>query len=295
MSSRKLHLLIIDPQNDFCDLPEQHRPELIEGAGRIATALPVPGAHADMLRVAQLIERGGGGITDISVTLDSHQRLDIAHPTFWCTSGGGPVAPFTRISAADVREGTFVPRLPAPARERAARYLDALESRGRYKHTVWPVHCEIGTWGQNVHEAVRWAYNCWEERTLHSVTKLLKGTNPWTEHYSAIQAEVPDESDEATLPNLPFLDELRKADRLYITGEAGSHCVKATTEHLVARLQPFEIAKLVLVTDCMSPVTGFEAEQASFFESMRGLGVGLAVAAQVEQELRENGALEGKP
>ena len=46
---RQLHLLVIDPQNDFCDLPATWLPP------DAAPALAVPGAHADMLRVAQLI------------------------------------------------------------------------------------------------------------------------------------------------------------------------------------------------------------------------------------------------
>ena len=65
---RQLHLLIIDPQNDFCDLPAESLPS------GFAPSLPVTGAHQDMLRVAQLIRDGGAGLTQISVTLDAHHR-----------------------------------------------------------------------------------------------------------------------------------------------------------------------------------------------------------------------------
>lgn len=44
----------------------------------------------------------------ITVTLDSHQRYDIAHPAFWQQGNGddsGDVAPFTAITAAQVRAG----------------------------------------------------------------------------------------------------------------------------------------------------------------------------------------------
>jgi len=288
MTKRKMHLLIIDPQNDFCDLPEAWRPLEADGSARLAPALPVPGAHADMLRVARLIERGGAGITDVSVTLDSHQHIDIAHPPFWRTGAGDPVTPFTQISSADVREGRLVPRLPGAARARALAYLEALEAQGGYKHMVWPVHCEIGSWGHNVHAAVRAAYNGWEEATLRTVNKVVKGTNPWTEHYSAIQAEVVDASDPSTQPNLPLLAELRQAERIFVTGEAGSHCVKATTEHLLAALTASELGKVVLVADCMSPVAGFEGVYAEFIASLRARGVQIAEAAEVEQELLEN-------
>ena len=288
MTKRRLHLLIIDPQNDFCDLPEAYRPQQPDGS-RLAPSLPVPGAHADMLRIAGLIEASESGLSEISVTLDSHQHLDIAHPTFWQTAAGEPVSPFTQISAAEVQSGRYLPRLHG-ARERALRYLEQLEAQGRYRHMVWPVHCEIGTWGNNVHTALRVAYNQWEERTLGSVQKLTKGENPWTEHYSAIQAEVPDADDPSTLLNAGFVAELRRADRLYITGEAGSHCVKATTEHLVAQLNDAELKRLVLVTDCMSPVSGFESDYQRFVADMRARGVATSSAADVARELRENAA-----
>ncbi len=285
-TKQPLHLLIIDPQNDFCDLPEPHRPVLADGT-RAAPSLPVAGAHEDMLRVARLIERAGAGLSEIFITLDSHQHLDIAHPTFWQTATGEPVAPFTQIAAADVQSGRYVPRL-AGARERALAYLEQLEARGRYRHMVWPVHCEIGSWGHNVHAALRAAYNRWEELTLNSVHKVSKGENPWTEHYSAIQAEVPDPNDPSTQLNAAFVAQLRRAGRLYITGEAGSHCVKATTEHLVDQLSDAERRRLVLVSDCMSPVPGFEAEQAGFLRAMQERGVSIATVAEVERELLEN-------
>src|SRR5438093_6493445 len=98
---RNLHLLVIDPQNDFCDLPASYRPDNPATKQPHAPALPVPGAHQDMLRLAGLINRGRAGLSAISITLDSHHRFDIAHPTFWAAHDGGPVAPFTRISAAE--------------------------------------------------------------------------------------------------------------------------------------------------------------------------------------------------
>jgi nicotinamidase-related amidase len=279
--------LIIDPQNDFCDLPEDYRPTLPGSAGqRHAPALPVAGAHADMLHIAELIERGSDGLDAITVTLDSHQRLDIAHPTFWQQGDGSPVAAFTQILAADVREKRYLPRDIA-ALPRVLAYLEALEANGRYTHMVWPVHCEIGSWGQNVHEDVRCAYNRWEEKRGASVGKVCKGSNPWTEHYSALRAEVPDAGDAATQLNAALIERLRPADRLLIVGEAGSHCVKASTEHLVDNLAP---GKLVLLTDCISPVSGFEAQYAAFIDDMRQRGVQIATSAEILPELLANGA-----
>lgn len=282
----RLHLLVIDPQNDFCDLPPDSLP-IDAATGRAhMPALPVPGAHADMLRLAQLIERGRAGIAAITVTLDSHHRYHVAHPTFWVAGDGGPVSPFTEITAADVRAARFLPRDPR-GRERALAYLDALEAAGRYRLMVWPVHCEIGTWGHNVHDAVRTAYNRWEDAALGVVAKIAKGSNPWTEHYSAVMAEVPDADSPETLENRGLLASLRDSDRVYIAGEAGSHCVKSTVEHIAERFGA-DASKLVLITDCMSPVQGFEAQQAAFFDRMRAAGVGFAQASDVVQELLVN-------
>ncbi|HXE37406.1 MAG TPA: cysteine hydrolase, partial [Azonexus sp.] len=252
-------------------------------------ALPVAGAHADMQRIAALIEQGGSGLSDITVTLDSHQRVDIAHPTFWCQGDGSAVAPFTQIRAADVGEGRYRPRA-AEALPRVQAYLEALEANGRYLHMVWPVHCEIGSWGHNVHDDVRRAYNRWEEARVAIVTKVLKGSNPWTEHYSALKAEVPLADDPATQLNMALVDRLRQADRVLIAGEAGSHCVKATTEHIVENFAAADLGKLVLLTDCMSPVAGFEAQYAGFLADMQRRGVQLATSAEVLPELLANGA-----
>jgi nicotinamidase/pyrazinamidase len=284
MRQERIHLVIIDPQNDFCDLPETYLPASATQSPCIAPTLPVAGAHADMLRVAALIDAAGSALTDISITLDSHQHIDIAHPTFWQDGNGNAISSFTQITAADVRSGRFVPRY-MDAQPRVLDYLEQLESAGRYTHMVWPVHCEIGTWGHNVHRDVLVAYNRWEEDTLRSVNKVVKGTNPWTEHFSAVRAEVPDPTDADTELNAAFITQLRDADRILIAGEAGSHCVKATTEHIAEQLGA---SKLTLLVDCMSPVTGFEVQQRDFIEAMRAKGATITTHTEILSSLLAN-------
>ena len=36
----------------------------------------------------------------------------------------------------------------------------------------------------NVHADLRAAYNRWEKLQMRSVMKVIKGTDPWTEHYA---------------------------------------------------------------------------------------------------------------
>ena len=65
-------LLVIDPQNDFCDVPAAWHPvDPLTGA-TIPPALPVAGAHADMQRTAAFIRDAGAALDEIIVTLDSH-------------------------------------------------------------------------------------------------------------------------------------------------------------------------------------------------------------------------------
>lgn len=272
-------LLVIDPQNDFCDLPAAWRPVDPVTGQRTAPSLPVAGAHADMQRTAAFIRAHGAALDGITTTLDSHQQFDIAHPGYWQQADGRAVAAFTPVTAAQVRAGSFVPRNSALL-QRTLHYLDALEQQGRYTLMVWPVHCEIGSWGHGVHTDVLAACSAWQLQRQRAVHNVFKGTNPFTEHYSAIEAEVPDADDPGTALNTRLLAALGAADRLFIAGEASSHCVRATTEHIVQhlpRLQPgWTPERITLLTDCMSPVGGFEAQHTAFLDAMRAQGVQLA-------------------
>jgi nicotinamidase-related amidase len=277
------HLLIVDPQNDFCDLPQDWWP----GGGNTPAGpptrpqLPVAGAHADLCRLAGFITAHGGDIDAMTMTLDSHHRVGIERPGFWRTGTGADVDPFTTISAAAVRAGEFAPRR-AQLQPAVLRYLDALEAAGRYSLMIWPAHCEIGTWGHNVHAAVHAACNAWEEQGVRQVGKVLKGMNPLTEHYSAVQAEVPVPSDPASYTNQALLDSLRDARRIIIAGEAGSHCVRATTEHLLRYLPPGAGRDYVLLVDCTSPVSGFEAPYREFLDAVAKQGVALHAAQEAD-------------
>ena len=277
-------LLIIDPQNDFCDLPESWLPNDARSGLRIAPTLAVRGAHDDMRRLARFIEQHSARIAQITITLDSHQRYDVAHPAFWKRADGGAVDPFTQILAAQVRSGEFLPQ-DAAALDRTVAYMDTLEAQGRYTLMVWPVHCEIGSWGHGIHADVLGACDDWQLAQHKAVRSVFKGMNPWTEHYSAIQAEVPDDADPETALNTRLLAQLAQAERLIIAGEASSHCVRSTTEHIaqhLPRLFPgWSAERIILLTDCMSPVAGFEAQHAAFLESMHTQGARLAQSTQL--------------
>lgn len=267
-------LLLIDPQNDFCDLPPG------AGPAGLAPTLPVPGAHADMQRVATWLAQHAARIDQITVTLDAHQVFDVAHPAFWQQGDGTPVQPFTAITAAQVRQGRFAPRQPQHL-ARTLAYLDALQARGRYTLMVWPVHCEIGSWGQGVHADVLAACGDWQRLQQRAVYNVFKGSNPWTEHYSALEAEVPDPQAPETCLNQALLGHLLQAQRLVVAGEASSHCVRATVEHLLEHAPTDFAPRVVLLTDGMSPVHGFSAQHDAFLQRMQAAGVQLSTTADL--------------
>ncbi len=269
-----IRLLIIDPQNDFCDLPERDRP-----AG-FQPALPVAGAHADLRRLARALSAHPAKVSHLAITLDTHHHYDVAHPGYWTTGAGAPVAPFTTITARAVRAGEFRTRDSNDA-ARTLAYLDALEAAGRYELMVWPVHCIEGNWGQQIHDEVQAAIGVWAAQARQPALVVHKGRNPYTEHYSALQAEVPVADDPATALNLELLRWVDQADALWVAGQASSHCVRATVEHLVAHLPAESASRITLLTDCMSPVAGFQAQHDEFLENLRSQGARLAHASEM--------------
>lgn len=254
-----LCLLVIDPQNDFMDL-----------AG---AALPVAGAAADMDRLAAFVQTLQPSIDDIVVTLDSHASVGIERTSFWREADGGPVAPFRLVTAADVRASRCAPRDHTRLPEVLA-YLDALEGGSGRTLVVWPVHCVLGTWGHTIHAGLSAAVAQWEFARLRSCEKILKGLHPMTEQYSAFRAEVPRDDDVRTHNNTALMARLASASGLLVVaGEALSHCVAASGEDMLAQLKPDRLRNTVFLTDCMSPVTGFEESGREFLAHLRSRGV----------------------
>ena len=205
----------------------------------------------------------------VHVTLDTHHLLDIAHPLWWQDAGGAHPTPFTIITDLNPWHAAN------PAHQaRSEAYVAALARNGRYPLCIWPPHCLIGSAGHAVAAELFTALCDWETRTGKSVHYVRKGENPFTEHYSAIAADVPDPDDPATLPNQALLAMLAQADEVIICGEAGSHCVASTVRDLVAHGIP--AAKLTLLTDAFSPVPGFTHFQDAFLAELKAAGARLA-------------------
>jgi nicotinamidase/pyrazinamidase len=254
--AQRVHMVIIDPNNDFMDKPVPGVP---------SPALAVPGASDGAVRLAAMIDRlSHRRLDDITVTLDSHHLVDVGHPTMWVGADGKtPPPPFTAIRADDIRSGIWTPRFadakpPAldgeTVRQYMIRYASTLEEQGQHLLMVWTVHCLIGSPGHAVQPDVFAALNRWAGPNFANIDFVTKGTNPWTEHYGALQAEVPMASDPSTGLNVRILETLDYADIVPVLGWARTHCLRESITQIADNVDEKLVRKLWLITDCTADI-----------------------------------------
>lgn len=256
----QIALMDIDPQDDFCN---PTKGTLFVG-GRSGT-----GAVDDNVRVASFIYRNLAVLSATRITLDTHFYGQIFFPEFWLTKGGVHPAPYTEISLQAFLAGDFKPN-PAIAawvcngnypwlRSQVEFYLRELEKSGRYKLTVWPPHCVLGSKGHALSGIIQ------EARMFHAYVRNvpalaeIKGGNPLSEHYSAFGPEVLMRFDGKPLAqkNTRFLEALLEFSAVIIAGQAASHCVAWTIADLLGEItaKDAKLAKKVyIMTDCTSAV-----------------------------------------
>jgi nicotinamidase-related amidase len=256
----RVHLLLIDVQKDFC-FPEG----TLYVAGRSGT-----GAIDDARRIAELIYRNLGAITEITATMDTHLAYQIFFPSFWLDRSDAPPAAHRVVTAEQIAAGELRPN-PAVAKwlcggnytwlcKQVLYYARELERAGKYQLYLWPPHCLLGSDGHALAGIVH------EARLFHAFARTaqssveVKGGNPLTENYSVLRPEVLSRFDGAALAqrNTGFVQTLLAGDAVVIAGQAASHCVKSTIDDLlgeIAARDPALASKVYLVTDCMSAVT----------------------------------------
>lgn len=254
-------LLIIDMQNDFV---------LLNGA------LSVPGAEDDAQRVHDFIVNNKRSINHISATLDSHHPIHIANPVFWKDANGNHPTLFTVISPQDIRDGkwqtSFHPQW-------AVKYVEELEKCGKVL-TIWPPHCIVGSAGFALEKNVMDALIEWEETTSTPYNLEFKGSNWYSEHYSIFKAEVEVPNCPETQLNQNLLNTLNKYDRVFLLGEAANVCVKNSLNDLNT-YAPDLVKKLVILTDCMSPIGNFDPNTDDVFQKAVSLGAKLMKSTEV--------------
>ena len=256
----RIHLLLIDVQKDFC-FPEG----TLYVAGRSGT-----GAIDDSRRIAELIYRNLGAITEITTTLDTHLAFQIFFPSFWLERSDAPPPAHRVVTSDQIAAGEIRPN-PAVAKwlcggnytwlcKQVLHYTRELERAGKYQLYLWPLHCLLGSDGHALAGILH------EARLFHAFARTaqstveVKGGNPLTENYSVLRPEVLSRFDGAALAqrNAGFVQTLLAADAVVIAGQAASHCVKSTIDDLLGEIaahDPRLASKVYLVTDCMSAVT----------------------------------------
>jgi nicotinamidase-related amidase len=259
--TRRIHLLVIDEQKDFC-----HKEGSLYVAGRSGE-----GAVADNARLAAFIYHNLGAITHITSTMDTHFFQQIFFPDFWRDENDAPLAPGRIITVDDVHSRRVRPN-PRNAvwlcdgdvawlNHQCRYYVEELARKGKYQLMIWPWHCLLGTPGHNLVGIYQ------EARVVHSAARSMqtwtepKGMGALTEFYSVIAPEVMDRWDHLNPPlgqiNTLLLAKLQQADALIIAGQAASHCVAYTIADLLERFgadAPAMLQKIYVMRDCMSAV-----------------------------------------
>ena len=264
---RKIRLLLIDVQKDFC-FPEG---SLYVG-GRSGT-----GALEDNDRIARFIYRNLAALTDITCTLDTHFPYQIFFPWFWIDEDDRPLRPHRVITSDQIRSGAVRPN-PAIAwwvsdgdydwlLKQVEFYCDELERSGKYRLYLWPPHCLLGSAGHNLVGVIH------EARMFHAYVRgsrspiEIKGDHTLTENYSVLAPEVLMCFDGRRLAerNTGFVETLQSADAVVIAGQAASHCVKSSIEDLLEDIEATSVKKIYILEDCMSSVAVPDPEREGEF------------------------------
>jgi len=252
----KTDLLIIDPQNSFCDPKGE---------------LYVKNADIDMFRLSEMIVKNQDKISNIRVTLDSHHYIHIAHPIWWQDKNDISPKPFTVIKSEDVTGDSPLWKARSSVfAKRSVEYVKALEAAGKVL-CIWPPHCLIGSSGQAIYECLFDALIEWEKSQFNVADKIVKGSNIFTEQYSVFSAEIPDNDDPDTLMNESLIKRLDEADRILVAGEALDFCVQESLKHAIQFIKP---TKFVLLTDAMSAINTEAGEK--FVAEMKAIGMHLS-------------------
>ncbi|CAM3571386.1 MULTISPECIES: hypothetical protein [Brevibacillus] len=235
---RKTLFLAIDMQNDFMEQGE----------------LGVPGSHLDVSRAARFLYDHMEKITQVAISLDTHQPQQIFHPGWWVDDKGNHPAPFTIITHEDVQLGKW---RALTHQTESLDYVSHLAQNSKKELCIWPYHCLEGSFGAALEgQFANMVY-------YHSVARkaaplrIVKGKDPLSEMYGIIKPEYGPHAAE----QLDFLESLRTYEYIFVVGEAKSHCVLESLRQILEYYEadPSVTSRIVVLEDCMSSIPGFEA------------------------------------
>lgn len=260
--SEKIAVVLVDYQHDFVDP---------------TGTLYVPGAQEDVARFLSWFYTSAPRITTVYASLDTHVPFQIFFSAWWKNPQTGEhPQPFTAITVDDINNGRWVPVIQPTW---SARYVHLLAQKAKKDLMIWPHHTMEGTLGHMlvapISEAIAWHSGARSTQP----TYVVKGRTIRTEYYGIFGAEVPDPEDPESGLNVTLLDAVMKHDKIYIAGEAKSHCVLETERQLIARFgnQPEILKRLHFLTDCTSsvkhPAVDFDALAEQELAQMQRQGV----------------------
>ena len=216
-------LLCVDMQRDF-----------IEGG-----PLGVAGSVGDTERLTRFIYKNMTKITEIAASLDTHSPRQIFHQCWWRGADGQMPAPFTVITAKDVKEGRW---RPLYEKEKSEEYLEYLETGGQKQLVIWPYHCIAGTAG--------FALENQFSNMIHFFSAAREAG--LKEFYGIVS---PEYDPGGSYANRELLDDLKRCDKLVIAGEARDYCVAQSVLQICEAMEKEKKRpEIFIMEDCMSCV-----------------------------------------
>ncbi|MER2561234.1 MAG: nicotinamidase [Myxococcaceae bacterium] len=218
-------------------------------------SLFVPGAVEDTQRTVEWLYRNLDKVTSLFFSMDTHRMFQIFHPAWWVDAQGKHPAPLTPIFHEEVRAGKW--NAVAHPKE-SLEYVKRLEASGKYVLTVWPYHTLLGGLSHALVPSMMEAALFHAAARKHQTHFETKGTHAMTENYSVMSPEVTELNGQVVGSfNTPFFKMLMEYDRVYVFGQAKSHCVLSTLNDIqehVMQSDPKLAEKIWILEDAMSPV-----------------------------------------
>jgi nicotinamidase-related amidase len=212
-------------------------------------ALGVPNSHKDVENLSKFIYNNIDKISQITISIDTHNPFQIFHPCWWIDENGDNPPPLTAITLADLDSGKWRAVInPIASRE----YVENLEKQSKKVLVIWTYHCLQGTSGCALeNQFANMVY-------FHSVAKksmtlrLVKGQDPLSEMYGIIKPEY----DTKNYINIDFLNKIESFNKIIIAGEAKDFCVYESIKQILEYYQnkPEVTKKIFILEDCCSSV-----------------------------------------
>ncbi len=237
--TKKVAVILVDYQYDFVN-PEG--------------TLYVPGAQDDIARFLSWFYRNAPNITSIYVSMDTHLPFQIFFSSWWRKPKIKEYPqPFTRITIDDISKEVWVPVFQ---QEWSIEYVRLLKERQKKHLMIWPYHTMEGTLGHTLSTPISEAI-AWHSAARNTQPKyIVKGRTIGSEYYGIFEAEIQYPEDPESGLNVALFDAIIKHDKIYVAGEAKSHCVLESEKQLIKRFGSNNelFNKLYFLKDCTSSI-----------------------------------------